>query len=92
MMTIRELEKILIDEHIRVGSYSFSDKQPIQHDGFLISLGKNGKWELFYMERGQKDLLGTYYNEHQVCIEFLKEMSYDDKQLQKYIPKSETIK
>ena len=88
-MTVKELEQILIDEKVRKGDYSFNDSQHIIYDGFLIRKGDNGKWLLYYMERGKKDLLGTYNNEHQVCIELLKVMASSDKQLQKYIPKSE---
>lgn len=90
-MTIKELEQILIDEKVRKGDYSLSDSQPIIYDGFLIRKGDHGNWLLYYMERGQKDLLATCDKEHKACIEFLKLMATEDKQLQKYIPKSEVV-
>lgn len=89
-MTIKELGQILIDEKINPNNYEITGSDYLRgYDGFIILKGDNGKWLLYYMERGQKDLLGTYNNEHQVCIEFLKAMVDGDKQLQKYIPKIE---
>ena len=35
-MTVKDLEKILITEKVRVGDYSFRDDQPIIYDGYLI--------------------------------------------------------
>lgn len=54
-----------------------------------MTIKDQDKWLLYYMERGQKDLLGTYNNEHPVCIEFLKVMGHEDKQLQKYLSQAQ---
>ena len=90
-MTIKELDKILIDEKIPADSYEINGSDYLKgYDGYIILKGQNGKWLLYYMERGKKDLLETYNNEHQVCIAFLKSMAIDFKQLKKYIPQSET--
>lgn len=42
------------------------------------------------MERGQKDLLGTYPTDHACCIEFLRYMSRSYSQLEKYLPEYKT--
>ena len=90
-MTIKELGQILIDEKINPNRYEITGSDYLRgYDGFIILKGDSGKWLLYYMERGKKDLLGTCNNEHQVCLEFLKIMSRSYKQLQKYILKSET--
>ncbi|CAK7030259.1 hypothetical protein [Phascolarctobacterium sp.] len=89
-MTVKDLEKILITEKVRVGDYSFRDDQPIIYDGYLIRSTLKGKWELYYMERGQKDLLGTYPTDHACCIEFLRYMSRSYSQLEKYLPEYKT--
>lgn len=91
-MTIQELGQILINENIDPNDYEITGSDYLRgYDGFIILKGINGKWLLYYMERGQKDLLGAYNNEHQVCIEFLKVMGRGRKQLQKYIPTSEAV-
>ncbi len=89
-MTIKELKKILIDEKINVNSYEIEGSNYLRgYDGFIILPGENGKWLLYYMERGQKVLLSTYNNQHGVCMAFLKYMARGDKQLLKYIPQNE---
>lgn len=89
-MTIKELERILVYEKIPHDRYEITGSDYLKgYDGFIILKGDNGKWLLYYMERGQKDLLKTCNNEHQVCVEFLKEFTDSYKNLQKYIPKSE---
>ena len=91
-MTIRELEKILINENVDFDYYSLSEETFIRAtEGFLIRKTENGKWKLIFEERGVQKVAGVYNNQHDVCIEFLKVMSRDDKQLQKYIPKSEAV-
>ncbi len=89
-MTVKDLEKILITEKVRVGDYSFRDGQPISYDGFLIRSTEKGKWELYYMERGQKDLLGVYHTDHAACMEFLRYMATSYPQLEKYRPNTAT--
>lgn len=89
-MTVKELEKILITEKVRIGDYSFRDDQPIIYDGFLIRSTPKGKWELYYMERGETDLLGTYPTDHACCIEFLRYMASSYPQLKKYLPQTAT--
>ena len=56
------------------------------YDGFIINKAANGDFRLYYMERGQRDLLLQTDSEEQVCIEFLRVMGRDDKNLLKYIP------
>lgn len=90
-MTIKDLQKILIDEKINSADYEINGDNYIRgYDGFIILPATNGKWELYYMERGEKDLLGTYNNGHDCCIEFLRYMARSYSQLKKYIPKRET--
>ncbi|MEG1159470.1 MAG: hypothetical protein RSD70_03710 [Acidaminococcaceae bacterium] len=92
-MTIKELEKILVDEKVSVNHYSLSDSTFIKAtEGFLIRKADNGKWKLVFEERGVQEVDGTYNNQHDVCIAFLKAMSHDDKQLKKYITEIAEIK
>ncbi|WP_177567111.1 hypothetical protein [Phascolarctobacterium sp.] len=87
-MTIKELERILINEKVDSDYYSLSDLTFIKAtEGFLIRKADNGKWKLVFEERGVQEVDGTYNNQHDVCVAFLKAMSHDDKQLEKYIPK-----
>ncbi|MEG1727092.1 MAG: hypothetical protein RR089_05005 [Acidaminococcaceae bacterium] len=89
-MTIKELKKILIDEKINPNSYEIEGSDYLRgYDGFIILKGDNGKWMLYYMERGEKNVLSTHNNQHEVCIAFLEVMARGDKQLKKYIPQSE---
>ncbi|MEG1412474.1 MAG: hypothetical protein RSC56_03015 [Acidaminococcaceae bacterium] len=89
-MTIKELERILINEKVDSDHYSLSDLTFIKAtEGFLIRKADNGKWKLVFEERGVQEVDGTYNNQHDVCVAFLKAMSHDDKQLSKYIPQSE---
>lgn len=88
-MTIKELGKILTNEKIPRKDYEITGDNYLRgYDGYIILPAPKGKWELYYMERGQKDLLGTYPTDHACCIEFLRYMSRSYSQLEKYLPKS----
>ena len=88
-MTIKELEKILINEKIPRKDYEITGDNYLRgYDGYIILPAPKGKWELYYMERGQKDLLGTYPTA--CCIEFLRYMSRSYSQLEKYLPEYKT--
>ncbi len=88
-MTIKELEKILIDEKVNINHYSLSDDTFIKAtEGFLIRKSDKGKWSLLFEERGVQEVDGAYNNQHDVCMAFLKVMAYDYKQLKKYLPQS----
>ena len=55
-MTIKELEKILINEKIPRKDYEITGDNYLRgYDGYIILPAPKGKWELYYMERGQKD-------------------------------------
>lgn len=83
-MTINELEKILITENVDRRDYEIRGHDYIGgYDGFIILHGD--RWQLYYMERGEKDLLGEFETEHEVCMKFLEYMAMDDKQLAKYL-------
>lgn len=89
-MTIQDLQKILIEEKINSADYEINGDNYLRgYDGFIILPGQKGDWELYYMERGQKDLIGTYNNVHVCCIEFLRYMARSYPQLKKHIPQSE---
>lgn len=90
-MTIKELEKILINEKIKRADYEITGENYLRgYDGFIILPAPKGKWELYYMERGQKDLLGAYHTDHACCIEFLRYMARSYPQLEKYLSKTAT--
>nr|DAL20790.1 MAG TPA_asm: immunity protein [Caudoviricetes sp.] len=86
-MNIKKLKEILKKEKIWEGSYDIlQDDYLTGYDGFIINKAANGDFRLYYMERGQRDLLLQTDSEEQVCIEFLRVMGRDDKNLLKYIP------
>ena len=86
-MNISELRAILEKEKINPHEYDILDKNFITSwDGFIINKVDNGDFRLYYVERGQRDLLLQTDSEEQVCIEFLRVMGRDDKYLLKYIP------
>ena len=86
-MNISELRAILEKEKINPHEYDILDKNFVPSwDGFIINKVDNGDFRLYYVERGQRDLLLQTDSEEQVCIEFLRVMGRDDKNLLKYIP------
>ena len=86
-MNISRLKAILEKEKIDPIDYDILGKGYVSgYDGFIINKAANGDFRLYYMERGQRDLLLQTDSEEQVCIEFLRVMGRDDKNLLKYIP------
>ena len=86
-MNISRLKAILEKEKIDPIDYDILGKGYVSgYDGFIINKAANGDFRLYYMERGQRDLLLQTDSEEQVCIEFLHVMGRDDKNLLKYIP------
>ena len=86
-MNISKLKTILEKEKIDPIDYDILGKGYVGgYDGFIINKADNGDFRLYYMERGQRDLLLQTDSEEQVCIEFLRVMGRDDKNLLKYIP------
>lgn len=86
-MNISRLKAILEKEKIDPIDYDILGKGYVSgYDGFIINKADNGDFRLYYMERGQRDLLLQTDSEEQVCIEFLRVMGRDDKNLLKYIP------
>ena len=86
-MNISRLKAILEKEKIDPIDYDILGKGYVcGYDGFIINKADNGDFRLYYMERGQRDLLLQTDSEEQVCIEFLRVMGRDDKNLLKYIP------
>lgn len=86
-MNISRLKAILEKEKIDPIDYDILGKGYVGgYDGFIISKADNGDFRLYYMERGQRDVLLQTDSEEQVCIEFLRVMGRDDKNLLKYIP------
>ena len=61
------------------------------YDGYVICKGVQG-YELYYMKRGIKELLGQYDAEHEACMALLKGFAYEGKaRLTKYIHHSEYL-
>lgn len=86
-MNISRLKAILGKEKNDPIDYDILGKGYVGgYDGFIINKAANGDFRLYYMERGQRDLLLQTDSEEQVCIEFLRVMGRDDKNLLKYIP------
>jgi len=67
MMTKSELEQRIIDEDIPKMYYSLKGGMP----GDLYCLGlNNGKWEVYYSERANKNELQIFDNESEACDYF----------------------
>lgn len=86
-MNISALKVILEKEKINPHEYDILDKNFItSYDGFIINKSAEGAFRMYYVERGQRDLLLQTDSEEQVCIALLREMGRADKNLLKYIP------
>ena len=86
-MNISALKVILEKEKINPHEYDILDKNFItSYDGFIINKSAEGAFRMYYVERGQRDLLLQTDSEEQVCIALLREMGRADKCLFKYIP------
>lgn len=86
-MNISKLREILEKEKIDPIAYDILGKNFLTgYDGFIINKADNGDFRLYYVERGQRDLLLQTDSEEQVCIALLREMGRGLKTLLKYIP------
>lgn len=87
VINIKILKEILKTEHIDPAAYDIlQDDYLTGYDGFIINKADNGDFRLYYVERGQRDLLLQTDSEEQVCIALLREMGRGCKTLLKYIP------
>ena len=86
-MTFEELKYILIKEDINPYSWDILEDGYIsEYDGYVLKKAENGGYDIFYMERGQYDLLKHADDEYVACIEFLKLLIEDgDTKLIKYV-------
>lgn len=91
-MTFDRLKVILAQEEIDPYRYDVLDLGGVRgHDGYVICGGAQG-YELYYIERGIKELLGQYGTEHDVCVALLEAFAHEGKtRLTKYIHRSEYL-
>ena len=81
------MKEILEKENVWEGSYDIlEDDYLTGYDGFIINKADNGDFRLYYMERGQRELLFRTDSEKQICIAFLRAKRRGNKNLLKYIP------
>lgn len=66
-MNIRDLEEKLVAAKIRPDSYSLTGGLP--NEAFCIG-NVNGRWEVYYSERGSKTSLKTFQSEDEACRYF----------------------
>ena len=86
-MNISKLREILEKEKIDPIAYDILGKNFLTgYDGFIINKADNGDFRLYYVERGQRDLLLQTDSEEQVCSALVREMGRGCKTLLKYIP------
>ena len=85
-MGFAELKKILVKENVNPIEYDILEKGYVTgFDGYIIESIESGHG-LYYMERGQKNLIAEFSGEKEVCLAFLKELAKTgDPQLAKYI-------
>ena len=85
-MDFAALKKILVKENINPIEYDILEKGYVTgFDGYIIESIESG-YGLYYMERGQKNLIAEFSGEKEVCLAFLKELAKTgDPQLAKYI-------
>jgi len=69
VMKIKELEKKLKHEGIRADVYSLYGAD--YDERLVLSQIGNGKWQVYYSERGLKTGLKEYQNEDDACDAFL---------------------
>jgi hypothetical protein len=70
-MKYRELKQRLIDENIPQYSYSVDTEYP--NEAFCL-IQKNGKWQVYYSERGHKTGLKEFFIEDEACDYFYDEL------------------
>lgn len=70
-MNRQELERILVDKKIS-SDYSLDGGLP--SEVFCLN-ENNGKWEVYYSERGNKSDLKVFDNESDACEYFLREIT-----------------
>ena len=85
-MTFDRVKAILEHEDISPYDYDILDTGRVRgYDGYVITECPVG-YALYYMERGVKDLLAEFTNEHDVCMAlFGKFIKDDNRRLEKYI-------
>lgn len=85
-MRVKELKAILEKEKINPVDYDILNKGYVSgFDGYIVENSYKG-YKLYYMERGEKSLMGDYESEHEICVAFLKALAPNgDPQLAKYI-------
>lgn len=85
-MTFDRLKEILTQENISPYKYDILDLGGVKgYDGYVITVNAKG-YNLYYEERGQKDLIAQFSSEHDVCIAFLQELVRNNRDfLAKYI-------
>jgi hypothetical protein len=69
-MVQKELIQRLLDENIPRYVYCFDKEYP--NEAYCL-IKKNGKWQVYYSERGNKTGLKEFVNEQEACNYF-----YDD--------------
>ena len=70
-MNIKKLKEILKKEKIWEGSYDIlQDDYLTGYDGFIINKAANGDFRLYYMERGQRDLLLQQIQKNRSALNF----------------------
>ena len=85
-MTFERVKEILEHEDISSDDYDILGNGHVRgYAGYVIAECPVG-YALYYMERGVKDLLAEFTNEHDVCVALLQKFIRDDmKRLEKYI-------
>jgi hypothetical protein len=73
-MTREELREELQRRRIRTDAYSLDGGLP--NDAIILDV-EDGKWVVFYHERGKRDVLGRFKSEQEACECLLETLSSD---------------
>jgi hypothetical protein len=82
-MDKEELRNILVREQIKDQYY---DLDAIDKDEALVLMSENGKWCVYYSERGQQSHKICYASEDEACRRFLDSLMRDPSARRSYIP------
>lgn len=76
-MNVHQLEQILQSRNIHPAAVCINSGLPYADEQYCI-VQEDGRWEVYYAERGQKGTLKRFYHEHDAC-EYLLSILKQDK-------------
>ena len=75
-MNVHQLEQMLQSENIHPAAVRINHGLPDADEQYCI-VQEDGRWEVYYAERGQKGNLKRFYHEHDACEYLLSILKQD---------------